>query len=432
MTAETTLTVRSPADLIAAVPYLLGFHPVDSLTVVAVRDNQVIFAARHDLPEPGIGEDAADSEARHVAMVVARQDVQGATVIGHGPAARVTPAALRLGDALDRLGIPVLDVLRVTDGRYWSYLCEEPSCCPPEGLPCDSDSTAVAAAATYAGQVALPDRESLAAQLAPVQGAERESMRAATHAAEQRLARLLDAVIDGSARPTRPVPTRPVPDQPVSGGPVPDGGVDRPGADGPVDRPAVGRARVDIAVSGFGLTEPGPGAGVAAADGGSRPDGGVAPVDVVAFGRELRRAGRTAVRSAARRYRDGGRLSDTEAAWLGVLLGHLPVRDFAWERIGNEQWHVALWTDVLRRVEPEHVPAPACLLAFAAWRAGHGALACVAVDRARTRDPEYPMAVLLDDVLRYALPPSTVDDWPAGQVTKGRRAGGRRRRRTGH
>jgi hypothetical protein len=158
----------------------------------------------------------------------------------------------------------------------------------------------------------------------------------------------------------------------------------------------------------------------------------VAPVDVVAFGRELRRAGRTAVRSAARRYRDGGRLSDTEAAWLGVLLGHLPVRDFAWERIGNEQWHVALWTDVLRRVEPEHVPAPACLLAFAAWRAGHGALACVAVDRARTRDPEYPMAVLLDDVLRYALPPSTVDDWPAGQVTKGRRAGGRRRRRTGH
>jgi hypothetical protein len=393
MTAESTLVVRSPADLIAAVPYLLGFHPVDSVTVVAVRDNQVVFAARHDLPEPGVAQDAAESEARHVAMVVARQGVQGATVIGHGPAARVTPAVLSLGDALDRLGIPVLDVLRVTDGRYWSYLCDDPSCCPPEGLPCDPDRTAVAAAATYAGQVALPNRESLAAQLAPVQGMERESMRAATRVAAQRLTDLLDAVIDG-----------------------------------PADRPPVGRPRVDIAVAGFGLTETGPGVGGAGADG--APEGG-APVDVVALGRELRRAGRIAVRAAVRRYRDGGRLSDTEAAWLGVLLGHLPVRDFAWERIGNEQWHVALWTDVLRRVEPEHVPAPACLLAFAAWRAGHGALACLAVDRARTQDPEYSMAVLLDDVLRYALPPSTVDDWPAGQVTKGRRAGGRRSRRTG-
>ena len=37
---------------------------------------------------------------------------------------------------------------------------------------------------------------------------------------------------------------------------------------------------------------------------------------------------------------------------------------------------------MLRRVEPAYVPAPACLLAFAAWRAGQGALARVAVDRA--------------------------------------------------
>jgi hypothetical protein len=368
MTTDATLTVRSPAELIAAVPYLLGFHPHDSLTVVAVRDRQVVFVGRHDLLDPDTPEDAAEVEARHVATIVARQEADGATVVGHGTAERVTPAALRLGAALDRLGIPVLDVLRVTDGRYWSYLCEEPSCCPPEGLPVDAASSVVAAFATYAGQVALPDRETLAAQVDPVTGPERDALRAATEAARERLTALLcDAV------------------------------------PAPLDR----------------------------ADG--DPAG---ELEAMAFGRALRRAGRAAVRSAFRRHRDGGRLSDTEVAWLGVLLGHLPVRDFAWERVSDDEWQVDLWADVVRRVEPEHLPAPACLLAFAAWRCGQGALAVVAVERARSQAPDYSMAALLDEVLRYALPPSTVDGWPARdrpapspRPTRATAAGRRRRDR---
>jgi hypothetical protein len=140
-----------------------------------------------------------------------------------------------------------------------------------------------------------------------------------------------------------------------------------------------------------------------------------ASLDVVAFGRAVRRAGRAAVRSAFRRHRAGGRLRDDEVAWLGVLLGHLPVRDYAWERIGDDDWQVNLWTDVLRRVEAAYVPAVACLLAFAAWRSGHGALASVAVGRARAQDPDYSMAALLDEVLRHALSPSTVDDWPGAR-----------------
>jgi hypothetical protein len=140
----------------------------------------------------------------------------------------------------------------------------------------------------------------------------------------------------------------------------------------------------------------------------------------------VRRTGRAVARAAVTRQRAGARLTDDEVAWLAVLLVHLPVRDYAWERTGAEEWHVALWTDVVRRVEPSYLPAPACLLAFAAWRAGHGALASVAVERARAQDPDYPMAVLLEDVLRYALPPASIDaDWP----THRRRGGGRRNRR---
>src|SRR4051812_38127714 len=100
------LAVRSPADLIAAVPYLLGFHPADSVVVVALRGRRVVFAARGDLPEPGSDPRPA---ARHLAQVIARQDAEAATVIGYGPATRVTGAVEAVGEALDEERLLVLD-----------------------------------------------------------------------------------------------------------------------------------------------------------------------------------------------------------------------------------------------------------------------------------------------------------------------------------
>jgi hypothetical protein len=100
------------------------------------------------------------------------------------------------------------------------------------------------------------------------------------------------------------------------------------------------------------------------------------------------------------------------------------VRDFAWQRTTTDEWQLALWTDVLRRAERDLAAAPASLLAFAAWRNGHGALASVALERALGADPAYPMALLLDEMLQEGISPSTLDGWPA--VGRGRR---RRRRR---
>ncbi|MCM0677556.1 DUF4192 domain-containing protein, partial [Micromonospora phytophila] len=166
------LAVRSPADLIAAVPYLLGFHPADSVVVVAMRGRRITFAARADLP------DLADpvDPARHLAGVIARQRAETATVLGYGPADRVTPAVDAVRAALTGAGLTVHDALRVTDGRYWSYLCAEPECCPPDGTPYDAGSSEVTAAAVFAGQVALPDRAALVAQVAPVTGPARSAM----------------------------------------------------------------------------------------------------------------------------------------------------------------------------------------------------------------------------------------------------------------
>jgi Domain of unknown function (DUF4192) len=341
-----TLSVRSPADLVAAVPYLLGFHPSDSVVAVAVSGRRIIFAARGDLPPVGAPAEAHDVLAAQVAAVVGRQEAANVMVVGYGPAVRVTPAVDALLATLRRTGPPVLEALRMTDGRYWSYLCEATDCCPPEGTLVDPGSSPIAAAASYAGRVALPDRAALVDQVAAAEGPGRDSVRRATEEAGQRLGRLLDE----------------------------------------------------------------------------------APPGDLLGQRCLRSAGEAAVREAIDRYRCGGRLTDDEVGWLTLLLVHLPVRDYAWEHITDEEWHVALWLDIVRRAEPDFVVAPAALLAFAAWRQGEGALASVAVERALGCAPDYSMARLMDEVLRQGLAPSTVADWPnPGRSRPGRRRAARLR-----
>lgn len=175
------LRVRFPADLLAAVPYLIGFHPAESVVVVGVRGERLAVAVRGDLPP------AAD----HMAEVVARQRVTAATVIGYGPADQVRPGVIGVRDALLRHGIEIYDVLRVTDGRYWSYACGNPQCCPSEGTPFDPVASPVAARFAYAGQEALPSRACLVERVAPVDGPARVSMRQATARAETRLHELV-------------------------------------------------------------------------------------------------------------------------------------------------------------------------------------------------------------------------------------------------
>jgi hypothetical protein len=335
MTPECTITVRSPADLVAVTPYLIGFHPTDSVVVIGVDGARVSFGARFDLPPPG-GE-----EAVHIAAVVAAQQARSVTVIGYGQPELVTPAVLRLTHALEVFGVRIDDTIRVTDGRWWSYECGDLHCCPAEGKPCHPPDSVVAAEATLRGQVALPSRQALVAQVAAVEGEARAAMVAATDRARERMTEL-------SADDLR------------------------------ADRTA----------------------------------------------RSVRRAGFTAVREAEKRYRSGRPLTDDEIAWLGVLLTDRDVNEYALDRCGTQDWRIRLWTDVVRRVEPAYVPAPACLLSFAAWKAGQGALARVAVDRALAQDRQYPLAGLLDDVLGFGIGPHVVTGLDRRGRVGGERSGG--------
>jgi Domain of unknown function (DUF4192) len=185
--AESRIRVGSVAGFLAIVPHLLGFHPDRSVVVVGLdaRRGRVVLAFRYDLPDPP---DAAGSKdiADHAAAVLAKRRVKTAIVAGYGPGRLVTPVAEPVRSALGAAGIGLRDLLRVEDGRYWSYVCQDPRCCPADGVPFDGAGHPAAAALDAAGMTARPDRASLAASLAPLDGPVAESMARATERARGR------------------------------------------------------------------------------------------------------------------------------------------------------------------------------------------------------------------------------------------------------
>jgi hypothetical protein len=201
--------IDSPAAMLAVIPHLLGFTPANCLVIVGGRGprQRIEITLRFDLPNPS-GKNAAKAIADHVVSVLAGQEFTTVIAIGYGPAELVTPLIPTLRRAFTHSGLDVRDVLRVQDGRYWSYLCKNPACCPPEGVPFDTSThPAAKAMAAAMGRAVLAGREELAASIAPVGGPVAETMRQETARAERIAARLLaDATRAGSA--ARPVVDR--------------------------------------------------------------------------------------------------------------------------------------------------------------------------------------------------------------------------------
>jgi hypothetical protein len=358
------IRIGSAEGILAVIPHLLGFHPGASVVVLGIcgRTARIRLTCRYDLPNPPAREGAAEIAAHAVAALRRERDAT-AVVVGYGPGAQVTPAADALGAALRRAGIGVRDILRVQDGRYWSYLCQDPGCCPPDGTPFDPAVHPAAAALREAGQPVLADRAALAKTLARLPGTA-EAMDRACQRALGKARMLIDQVLDQAGQATDGVGLsgRP-PEVPVNGPP----GV-------PPD--------VLPEVSAQGLTD---------------------ALSLVV------RSGRRAIRSAIAVYRGGGAISDPDQlAWLGVTLTDLRVRDDAWARMDPDfrAAHQRLWSDLVRHLPAAYVAAPAALLAFAAWQSGDGALASIAIERALEADPEYSMAKLIGRAVDAAIPPS--------------------------
>jgi hypothetical protein len=187
--------VGSPRTLLAVIPHLLGFVPRASVVVIGTSPprDRVRVTLRYDLPDPP---DAAMSAemAMHAAGVIGSQRLTAAVAVGYGPEALVRPVADALLDATEQAGIELRDFLRVQDGRYWSYGCEDESCCPAQGVPFDPDADPAAAAMSSRGREVLADRASVAARVAPVGGTAQQSMANATRRAERHVKQVIAKV----------------------------------------------------------------------------------------------------------------------------------------------------------------------------------------------------------------------------------------------
>ena len=298
MTASAlSFTARTPEDVLAVVPVVLGFAPSDSVAMLTFGAGHP-FHARVDLPA-GASE-LPDLVDRLLEPAVRHRVTRVIFVVYSADARLARRTARCLTGTFEGAGVEVLDVLRADGERWW------PGCRAGPGTRYDVSYHPFSAEAVLDGRVLLGSREELRASVAS----------------------------------------------------CPD---------------LVGRTVAALA----GL------------------DGDPPPPDWV-----------TAL------VHDGSPPSDADLAVLLRALLDPHLRDAAWcgLRRATARAHVAFWTDVVRRTPDPLVPAPAALLALAAWQTGHGALAWCALDRCTDVDPEHPLGVLVARVLVEAVPPEAWED----------------------
>ena len=147
-------TLTSPHDLLAAIPFLIGYHPSDSLVLVAIKGDQVSMAMRVDYPS-NENTDAYDLLAHHIkldgadaALILAYVPSDNLEI--HEPGINVLK---QMATSLAKNSIEIRESIEVIGNRWRSVICEDISCCPPEGnlLP-EFDSSRVAAEQVMAGR----------------------------------------------------------------------------------------------------------------------------------------------------------------------------------------------------------------------------------------------------------------------------------------
>lgn len=183
--------VGSIAGIAASVPYLLGFQPVESLVVIGLEIDRLVFTMRMDLQAPHL-------DASLVAEVVSRMANYPEVIVviyTDEDSRNGLPRRGLVAGLLEELHIR--EALLVSEGRVWSYLCSVPGCCPSDGLNYNDskDAVDVAAAHVLSGRQPVANRDQL---LATVAGPDRETATAVSSALPT--AREAVAELDGDER----------------------------------------------------------------------------------------------------------------------------------------------------------------------------------------------------------------------------------------
>ncbi|MEO3975535.1 DUF4192 family protein [Streptomyces sp. CAU 1734] len=350
---EPQITLRGPAELADALPYMLGYHPTDSVVMVALHGSRGRFGGRARLGIP-----ASEREWPPVARQLAESLIEGSERRGARPDGivvflcqdpargesgnqvmeRLRPLAQRLRTACGELDVPVYEALCISDGRYWSYCCPDERCCPPEGSAMAVPGTSVmAAAAAYAGIRVRGSLRELEARLEP---SVLVSVKDQETALDKACARLVPRLLSS------------------------------------VDRAGIGE-------------------------------------ETIALSRSLIERLAGAERTPETWDVDGADdllITDDEAAAVILGMQDRETRDraAAWMEGPDTRPALRLWRALARRcvgAYSEHAAAPLTLAAWVAWSTGDETGARVALGLALRKDPEYVFARLLHEACNEGLDP---------------------------
>lgn len=160
-TPVTRLTARSPEDLLAVVPVVLGFVPHESVVMLTFGAERT-FHARVDLPSdrreiPAVVSSLLDPARRHgvgrVVFILYAADPPFA--------ASVSRSLVR---SFGKAGVEVIDALRADGNRWFPLLRGRPGA-PESGVPYDVSAHPFAAQSVLDGRVTHASRDALAASL---------------------------------------------------------------------------------------------------------------------------------------------------------------------------------------------------------------------------------------------------------------------------
>ncbi|MCX5011299.1 DUF4192 domain-containing protein [Streptomyces sp. NBC_00555] len=377
-TTDPRITLRSPAELADALPYMLGFHPTDSLVMVAVHGEGGRFGGRLRVGIPATPAEWEDT-ARQVADCLIRGSERregkpdGIVVFlcqeplggesGQRVMTRLRPLAQRIRLACGALDVPVLEALCLSAGRFWSYVCPDERCCPAEGSRLAAVGTSVmAAAATFAGLQVRGSLKEIEGRLAPLGGDVAAEMEGAL---DRAAAALVPKILDGATREE------------------------------------VGAETLELARSLM-----------------------------------RRMALAPPVEGAQADDRDDAMLGHDEAAALILGLQDREIRDIAAEWMEDEEAGPALrlWRALARRcvgAYGEHAAAPLTLAGWVSWSTGDEPTARIALGLALRADSDYRFARLLHHACNEGIDPEGLreclrEERRSREPRRGRRPAGSR------
>jgi hypothetical protein len=185
------LTARTPEDLLAVVPVVLGFDPEDSVAMLTFGGSET-FHARVDIGPPG----GADEVVDLLLEPALRHAVARVVFVVYGPdTLYVGQLVRRLRRDFGRAGIEVVEVLRAHDGRWFAP--GRPGA-PADGVPYEIDHHLFRAQAVAEGMVVHGSRAELEAVLQPSPAVEEvaKAVRTAVPSPPGEIADLVDVRLD--------------------------------------------------------------------------------------------------------------------------------------------------------------------------------------------------------------------------------------------